>query len=248
MKKIVLVVLCLFSALSAGSFREEFLSQVLVSASSNPSEIAPNVQNLIEGFYKETRQEMRGIDGEIRPIFVSAQGDFEKAMALMLGEKKIRGLVGWICAPMPTTPLCVEEQVPSDDFDRVMLTVQKRSITTREFLRSGGILFIQYPTNGFFSRSEEQQEIYKKALSDFPNLIDTPLSMDRLSPSMIGATYFFESENGERFVFSIQGNQANSISPSEERTWVMWFGEVGDLEISKRVMQIHNEVGFMPAN
>lgn len=244
MKKRWLILLCLTSALMASSFREEFLDEVMTMASLNPTEVMSDEQVFIRKFYETSKQEAAESDALVRPVYVTAQGDFERTMAYMLEKGKIDCLLGWIHTPTPATPLCirgnvtqglVDEEIAKDP--KRLFTVMKRPEIIRDFLQKGGVLVALYPREGLFKRTEEQREVFEQVKKDYPNhLIDCPLSVSELPQDMIGATYIFKTCEDEWFAFAIQATQANA--PADDRKWVMWFGHADNPEIHERINQV----------
>ena len=244
MKKHWLTFICLTSVLMASPFREEFLDEVMTMASMNPTELMGNEQTFIRKFYETSKQEATESDALVRPVYVTAQGDFERTMAYMLEKGKIDCLMGWIHTPTPATPLCtqgsvsqglVDEEIAKDP--KRLFTVMKRPEIIRNFLQQGGFLVALYPKDGFLKRTEEQREVFNQVKNDYPNhLIDHPLSISELPQDMVGATYIFKTHEDEWFAFAIQATQANA--PEDDRTWVMWFGHADNPEIHERINQV----------
>ncbi len=228
----------------ASPFREEFLDEVMAMASMNPTELINDEQVLIRKFYETSRQEATESDALVRPVYVTAQGDFERTMAYMLEKGKIVCLMGWIHTPTPATPLCtrgdvtlglVDEEIEKDP--KRLFTVMKRPEIIREFLQKGGFLVAVYPKDGLFKRTEEQRDVFYQVKKEYPNhLIDLPLLISELPQDMIGATYMFKTFEDEWFAFAIQATQANA--PEDNHSWIMWFGHADDHELRKRIDQV----------
>ena len=53
---------------------------------------------------------------------------------------------------------------------------------------------------------------------------------------LIGATYFFDDESGNIFVFSINMTQAND--PKEISDFALWFGPINHPSIQQRIQAL----------
>ena len=155
MKKLFFLLIALTGTLLAGDFRKEFLDEVLKFSELNPPEIAETQQAFVRGFYDQPHQQLTGKDEEVRPLYVTAQGDFERALALFLKEKKVKSVRGIIHTPTPATPLCTKGEISESLVDesmtedqRRLYTVMKRPEIIREFLKNGGKLMVVYPEKG----------------------------------------------------------------------------------------------------
>ena len=239
MKKLILILVALCGTLVA-DFKKEFLDEVMKFSEMNPPEIAEEQQTFIQGFYDVSFQQITGKDEEVRPLFVTAQGDFERALTLFLKEKKVRFAFGMIHTPTPATPLCtkgdisqslVDESMEGDQ--RRLYTVMKRPEIIREYLDNGGKLIACYPEVGREKRTSEQLAIFEEAKKAYPSLLDKPLAIDQLPSEMIGATYIIVTNDRKQFAFSIMARQANA--PEDDSTWAIWFGAIDDLEVKERM-------------
>lgn len=187
--------------------------------------------------------EITATDKEVRPIFVGLQGIVEHVLASELNHS-VKNLKGIIHTPMPATPLCTTGTIskelvdPSIENDPARLsTVKARTTILRDYLFKGGDLYIAYPKEGLNSRTPEQQAIYKQELLNYPShLFDVPLDCDSIPLELIGATYFFQNEAGEPFVFSIKMTQAKD--PQELGHFGLWFGPLTHPAIQERVTTI----------
>ncbi|QVL57082.1 MAG: hypothetical protein KFB93_06790 [Simkaniaceae bacterium] len=240
MKKFILLLVALCGTLAAGDFRREFLDEVMKFSEMNPPEIAKQQQSFIQGFFDNPHQQMTGKDAEVRPLFVTAQGDFERTLALFLKEKKVKFIGGVIHTPTPTTALCtkgeisenlVNESIMRDQ--RRLYTVMKRPGIIREFLKNGGRLIVAYPEKGREKRTPEQLALFEEAKATYRGIKDSPLPIDELDPEMIGATYYIRTNDNEDFAFAIMARQANA--PEDDQTWALWFGSRDDLEVTERM-------------
>lgn len=144
-----------------------------------------------------------------------------------------------IHTPTPATPLCTEGEISPQLVHESMsdpsrlYTVIKRPDIIRSYLASGGVLIAAYPESGRDKRTPEQLTIFESLKETYPkNLIDIPLQCDQMEGEMVGATYFFKTEEGEWMVFAIMACQANA--PEDGRTWGMWLGNRHDPEVSDR--------------
>lgn len=246
MKKMILIAIAFCGTLVA-DFRKDFIDEVLSFSSMNPTELVEAQREFVTSFYESSHQEIIGKDADLRPLFVTAQGDFERTIALMLREKKIKAALGVIHTPTPATPLCSKGEVtkelvdPSFEGDNKRIyTVMKRPEIIRDFLRSQGGIMVCYPEGGREKRTEEQLTIFEEAKNEFPNLRDIPMEIDQLEGEMIGATYLIKTLDGEDFAFSIMARQANA--PEDDSTWAIWFGSKADDVVNERVLKV---MGFL---
>lgn len=248
MKKSILIAIAFCGTLVA-DFRKDFIDEVLSFSSMNPTELIEEQREFVSSFYGSSFREMTGKDADVRPLFVTAQGDFERAITHMLREKKIKMAVGLIHTPTPATPLCTKGEItkelvdPSFEGDvKRIYTVIKRPEIIRHFLRNQGSLLVFYPREGQEKRTKTQLEIFKDLKKEFPNLRDVPMEIDQLESEMIGATYLIKTLDGEEYAFSIMARQANA--PEDDSTWAIWFGAKEDQEVNERVTKIMKF--FMP--
>lgn len=217
---------------SAALFQEAFLEDVIALT---------DQKEFVAAFYETSSQLRSGLDQEVRPIYVSAQGDFERTLAFYLNEGKVTHLVGVIHTPTPAPPLCTEGEisrglvdVQMEDDPRRLYTVMKRPEIVREYMRCGGILIAAYPEGGLGKRTREQQAIFQQAKEAFPDhLIDLPLACCAMEKDMVGATYLFRTQDGDWMAFGIMASQANA--PEDGKLWGMWFGPLSDPLIYQRV-------------
>lgn len=159
----------------------------------------------------------------LRVKYVTAQAYIEQMLITKQAAGEIQDLVGIIHTPLPATPLCVTE-------DPIKMSLSRAQII-RHYLAQGNKLLVAYPQNGLLKRKPEEQQIYQNLLVQYPeNLIDWPMLAEEMEPDMIGATYFFEDEEGIPHFFSIKSRQVNDIQPQAE--WGLWFGPLTDLELS----------------
>lgn len=182
-------------------------------------------------------------DQETRPYFVAIQGIVEHVLATEL-NKSIENLVGIIHTPMPATPLCTKGEVSRELVDQSiaddplrLFTVKARTTIIRDYLYQGGDLYVAYPKDGLSKRNAQQQAIYLQELQNYPaHLFDLPLACDEIDPEIIGATYFFTTESGEKYVFAIKMTQANN--PLESGQFGLWFGPASHPTIEERVSKV----------
>jgi len=222
------------------AFHRAFLEEVATYASQE------DVAEFIQSFQHTSSQLRSGPDTEVRPVFVAAQGDFERTLAFYLSEGKITHLVGIIHTPTPVTPLCTRGEISTglvaasmEEDSRRLYTVMKRPEIIREYMERGGLLIAAYPENGLMKRSEDQQAVFQETKVSYPeNLMDLPLLCEEIQNDMIGATYLFRTENGDWMSFAIMASQANA--PEDGKVWGMWFGLIGDPLIYARVHSLFN--------
>ncbi len=189
-----------------------------------------------------------GGDLEMRPLFVTAQGEFERVLAYYLSTGEIVQLIGMIHTPTPATPLCTEGEISKDLVDAELLvdkkrlyTVQTRPAILRDYLSKGGYLSVVYPKGGRDLRTSEQLGIFDKVKEAFPKgLIDSPLGISAIDHDMIGAVYIFKTKNGELGAFAIKAFQANS--PEDQSEWGIWFGSLSHPEVNARVEAVREYV------
>ncbi|MDR3624931.1 MAG: hypothetical protein P4L16_07325 [Chlamydiales bacterium] len=191
--------------------------------------------------------EVSGTDREVRPIFVAIQGAVEHVLSSSL-QKEVKVLKGIIHTPMPATPLCTKGEVskelvdPSLEIEPASLyTVKARTTIIRDYLTKGGMLYNVYPKNGFKARTQEQQQIYVEELSNYSKtLCDVPIACESIPEELVGATYLFQDEHGDVFVFAIKMTQAKN--PKMNGNFGIWFGSICNTDIQKRVQDV---IGFL---
>jgi len=249
MKKLFFLLIALSGTLLAGNFRQDFLDEVLKFSAMNPPEIAETQQAFIRGFYDQPYHQLSGKDEEVRPLYVTAQGDFERTLALFLKEQKVKSVIGFIHTPTPTTPLCTKGEISENLVDASMVedqrrlyTVMKRPEIIREFLKNGGKLMVVYPEKGKEKRTAEQLAIFEEAKAAYSGIFDKPLPIEKIDSEMIGATYYIQTNDGESFAFVIMARQANA--PEDDQTWAIWFGSEEDAEVKDRMLAF--EAYFRP--
>lgn len=249
MKKIILFILTigltnLWGGTLLADFRKDFIDEVLSFSEMNPEELVEGQREFISAFYESSYIQMVGKDADLRPLFVIAQGDFERTIAYMLREKKIQGAIGFIHTPTPATPLCTKGEMSHELIDPSLegdwkrtYTVMKRPEIIRDYLRKQGELVVAYPENGRDKRTKEQLAIFEEAKKEFINLTDFPLKIDSLDRELIGATYLIRPLNGEEdYAFCIMARQANA--PEDDTTWAIWFGTKEDQVVNERVSKV----------
>ncbi len=147
MKRLIFSLVALYGTLVA-DFKKEFLDEVMKFSEKNPPELVDDQVAFIQGFYDSPMQQITGKDEEVRPVYITAQGDFERTLAFFLKEKKVKFVQGMIHTPTPATPLCTKGEMSeslvdkSMEGDRRLYTVMKRPEIIREYLRNGGRLLI----------------------------------------------------------------------------------------------------------
>lgn len=242
MKKMILIAIAFCGSLVA-DFRKDFIDEVLSFSAMNPSELVEEQKAFVSKFYESAHEERVGSDADLRPLFVTAQGDFERTIAHMLREKKIKAAMGFIHTPTPATPLCTKGEVSEELVDpsfsgdvKRLYTVMKRPEIIREYLRNGGLLAVCYPENGRAKRTEEQLKIFDETKEEFKNLKDLPIDLEKLDGEFIGAIYMIKTLEGEEFIFSMMARQANA--PEDDSTWAIWFGSQKDQEVELRIGKV----------
>lgn len=187
--------------------------------------------------------EISGTDKDIRPYFVALQAVLEHVLASEL-QKNVKVLKGIIHTPMPATPLCSKGEIskelidPSIELDPMRLfTVKARTTIIRDYLFKGGDLYIVYPKDGYGKRTEEQQKIYQQELANYPkHLFDIPLNCEGIPNELIGATYLFQDQLGNKFVFAIKMTQAKD--PQDVGNFGLWFGSQSHPAIQVRLKAV----------
>ncbi|MCH9631827.1 MAG: hypothetical protein S4CHLAM6_01450 [Chlamydiae bacterium] len=180
-------------------------------------------------------------DQSICPYFVSLQGIIEQNLAIELQNGKVKNLIGIIHTPTPATPLCTNGDISEKLVDSSLLadnsrlfTVKARADIVRDFLDLGGKLYVVYPRGGLEKRTIEQQNIYHKILKNYSNnLFDSKLESSSIDHDLVGASYLFEDELGDQYLFSLRACQANA--PTTDQAWSMWYGKVSESHIAQRL-------------
>ena len=217
------------------------------------AELKSKIGSLFESLAKEGVLELSGSDKEVRPFLVGLQTVIEHVLSGAL-KKEVSTLKGFIHSPMLPDSLCTTEEISPGLVDPTMendpsrlFTVLARSIIIRNYLYKGGDLYAIYPSSGFKKRTSEQQAIYIQELINYPNhLFDVPLKCHEIPQNLTGATYVFEDQWGESFVFAINMTQANN--PQEFGTFSIWYGPLSHKEIFNRVSEVAaflEDQGFM---
>ncbi len=192
----------------------------------------------------------QGLDQELRPLFVPAQGMIEQTIVQLLARGDLESAFGMIHTPAPATPLCLAEseeglngKALSDlanftDEERLQ-TLRKRPTILRAFLKAGGHLTVAFPKDGRKLRKQDELKIFDGLLREFQGRLEQKvLPMDQLADDLIGATYLFRSSTGEEWVFSIRATQA--IDARDEMIWELWLGPKEDPLIAERYERIFN--------
>jgi hypothetical protein len=193
--------------------------------------------------YRDGVTEVSGTDQDVRPYFVAIQGVVEHVLASQL-QKNVKSLRGVIHTPMPATPLCSKGEISKELVDSSiekdplrLFTVKARTTIVRDYLFKGGSLYVVYPQSGYDKRTEEQQKIYKQELINYPgHLFDLPLKTESIPNALIGATYLFQDELGNRFVFAIKMTQAKD--PQDLGNFGLWFGPMHHPAIQERLKAV----------
>lgn len=226
------------------------VSDIISNASEIPGlksaelqELRPEILKTWNALVKEGVLEITGTDQVFRPLFVTIQAVVEHVIAAEM-HNEIRSVRGIIHTPMPATPLCTRGEISKDlvakniNDPARLFTVTARPEIVRNLLRKGGGLMIAYPQAGFLQRTEEQRKIYQEALTEYPQrLTDFPLNCDQIPTELIGATYIFESNAGQRYAFSIKMTQAKD--PKEAGHFGLWFGPLHHTAINQRVQAVN---------
>jgi hypothetical protein len=183
-------------------------------------------------------------DQILRPKYVSLQAAFEQLLSRELDLGRLKQVVAVIHTPLPATPLCTEGEVTQDLVDPAILkdekrlqTVSKRPAILRSFLESGGTLVATYPALSRTKRTPAQLAVFESLLTKYKkNLFDMPMRCLDVVPQMVGATYLFETAQGEWLTFSIKFQQA--IAPNSPTSAGLWFGSVNKGPAAERLAQV----------
>ncbi len=254
MRKIGFLLLVLTATISYASAKEELLETILlqtvhskvsetIEQTEEFSALKEKLSTVWDTLVLKGVLEINGTDQEVRPYFVALQGIVEHVLSSLL-QKDVKSLTGFIYTPMPATPLCTLGEISpklvdlSMETDPVRLaTVKTRATILRDYLGKGGNLYIVYPKDGLAKRTKEQQKIYKQELINYPNhLFDVPLNRENIPEELIGATYFFQDQLNNTFVFAIKMTQAND--PKDIGNFGLWFGQVNHPAIEKRIQAV----------
>lgn len=201
------------------------------------SEEMLNIWNVLT---QEGYLEVMDKDSSVRPYFVTLQGIIEHVLASEI-QDTINDLKGVIHTPRPTTPLCTKGEIseelvhPTIAIDPAcLLSVKARTTLLRDYLFKGADLYVVYPKDGINNRTEVQQEIYNQELLNHPDhLFDIRLDCESLPSELVGATYTFKDQGGERYAFAIKITQAKD--PQDFGKCALWFGPISNPEIQSRV-------------
>ncbi len=235
---------CKARCAAASQFSADFLQEAVRMTEVGRSNAKSEVLDLIQGLQKSGYVIRTGQDAALRPAYVGAQAEMEKAMAYLLSRQQISELIGIIHTPMPATPLCTEGEVSSELVDpslaadeRRMYTVKERSTIVREYLQQGGVLYVAYPQGGREKWTSAQLAIYDRLREQYPStLIDSALNCAQLDRDMVGATYLFKNPQGGWICFGIQAPQANA--PNDDQKWGIWYGSLDNPQVKQRLKSV----------
>jgi hypothetical protein len=121
---------------------------------------------------------------------------------------------------------------------------QVPEILQGDYLLKGGELFVAYPKEGLNTLAEAQQRAYRKSLKDYPSKIkEIPLESASIPIGLTGVIYFFENQEGERYVFAVKISK--EIDAQVPGVFGLWFGRADNPVIEKRVRAVakHLEEG-----
>lgn len=207
------------------------------------SHLKTEISNTWSSLLQNGVLEVTATDRDVRPYFVAIQGVVEHVLANEL-KQNVKSLKGVIHTPMPATPLCTKGEIskelvdPSIELDpNRLFTVKARTTIVRDYLFKGGELYIVYPRAGLGKRTEEQQKIYEQELINHPrHLFDVPLNNESIPTELIGATYLFQDQLGNQFVFAIKMTQAKD--PQDIGNFGLWFGSIYHPAIQEHLQAI----------
>lgn len=196
---------------------------------------------------KSSEIQIAGTDEKTRPIAVSFQKAFEQSVLDMIDEEQVSQVAAIIHTRKPTTPLCNPQgkalpQTMHPDMKcdpKRCKTIQDRTVTLREMAKKESLdLYVAYLEDGLQRRSQEEQKIYRKELSNPANtsLKDAPLTCSTMPDEIVGASYILKTRRGNELYFANNGKQA--IDASGETLWRYWFGNLKDAPVSKRYQEV----------
>jgi len=188
--------------------------------------------------------EEEGDDAQLRPRYVGTQAAFEQYLTQELVLGAIKRVVAVIHTPLPATPVCTAGEITPDLVDPSMLederrlqTVRDRPAIIRALLQTGGTVMIAYPAVAKVQRSQTQLAIYEELLEKYRgSLLDAPMGCLEVAPEMVGATYLYETSEGQWRIYSIRFTQA--IAPSTPCHAAMWLGDLEKGPASERLAQV----------
>ncbi len=198
-----------------------------------------------------------GSDEKTRPVAVSFQKAFEQSLLNMVNEEQVNQVAAIIHTRKPTTPLCnppgvALSQTLSPDMQcdsKRCKTIEDRTITLRNIARHGPPmdLYIAYLPDGLEKRSQQEQDIYKRVVSDEENqsLHDEMLSCTDMPDEIVGASYLLKTRRGNTLYFANNGTQA--IDGKGDTHWRYWFGNLKDSAVRlryKKVFQYLKDCGM----
>ncbi|OMJ77889.1 hypothetical protein SteCoe_22407 [Stentor coeruleus] len=184
-------------------------------------------------YYSEVNEE-----NELRISFVGLQSLAEEVIVKLTQSSKIDSVAGAIYTRLPATPVCTEEDKAEEMVHEggksnpdIVFTVRTRTTIIREFLKTGSILSIVYPSENREERKSKELEIFEQLKNEYRNLKDCPINGE-VPDEISGAAYVFNVKNQGRYLFSINSRQA--INESKKKEWKLFFGPLDD-----RVIQFH---------
>lgn len=222
---------------------QSFMKVVKTFTQAGSSAFRSSVLELLDELSVTSSITREGTDADQRPVFVSAQADFERAIVYWLKSKQIVSCTCIIHTPAPATPLCTNGEIPiglidpaiQNDQER-LLTIKKRPDIIRDYLQEGGHLFTTYPKKGRELRSAEQLAILDDLARTHPqHLHAIELNCDAIPQDLIGATYLIAFADSSTYVLSLRSYQANS--PTDDK-WAIWFGSTHDSAVAERLQAV----------
>lgn len=183
------------------------------------------------------------LNGDNRGVFTLIQSKVEAGIAAALKHGDIKNALIVIHSPQPATPLRVV--IGGGDWHRLAISPGSKKVLRwrrkilLSYLKQGGVLVSVYEKD---YKYKKQVDIggYLDLVRRSRSLLSRPIK--EIPHDCWGATYLVRQLDDSVYAFSISADQAsmNSDMKGGDREWSMWFGQLLNTEVSKRVVQIES--------
>lgn len=192
---------------------------------------------LWEKLEKNGFHEASGTDQlKLRAAFVGVQAMIEQSLYNgLLNSCKTDICAAAIHTPKPTTAFCFEEneeaEVVSEDvmaFEPALQTVSVRRVTLGHVAKAVrdshfSFLNIVYTKEGVKQRDEKAWAVFHRRHLEYSFVNN---AVDEIPPEMVGATYLWQTKEGQKFGFCLRAHQAVDKT-YEGLLWRAAMGQLG---------------------
>ncbi len=176
---------------------------------------------LLEFLQNQGAFAQQGKDDAIRPLFLTTQAQFEKLTTSLLQHGVLKKAVVIIHTPLPPTPFRFSPDVKTPALQSAHPElVTRRQQTLVDLLNVEGTVMAVYSSSASTTDPEGYVR-YKKYVTQYTNLIDLPI--DKVPPSLSGATYLLTDCFNNHFVFWIKTSQATKAATSDNKEQEVHF-------------------------